>query len=190
MSKPSATKSWATGRPKLAMPVAVKPAEAPEAPEAGEVPETAASPAAALARPVSAPASGLAAAADRAGAIAAEWAPTAGRILLGVVFVWFGYHELVQPDGWTQYVPFVSESSSVAVLLVLTHGWVLLMTGAALVAGIAPRAAAALATVLMLEIVTAVAVTGQSPTALRDVGVLGLAVCLTGVRHQHLVLRN
>ena len=27
-------------------------------------------------------------------------------------------------------------------------------------------------------------------TALRDVGVLGLAVCLTGVRHQRLVLRN
>ena len=57
-------------------------------------------------------------------------------------------------------------------------------------AGIAPRAAAAAATVLMLEIVIAVAVTGQSPTALRDVGVLGLAVCLTGVRHQRLVLRN
>ena len=186
MSKPSATKSWATGRPKLAMPVAVKPAEAREA---GEVPETAASPAAAWRVP-SRRGSGLAAAADRAGAITAEWAPTAGRILLGVVFVWFGYHELVQPGGWTQYVPFVSESSSLAVLLVLAHGWVLLVTGAALVAGIAPRAAAALASVLMLEIVIAVAVTGQSPTALRDVGVLGLAVCLTGVRHQRLVLRN
>ena len=51
-------------------------------------------------------------------------------------------------------------------------------------------AAAAVASVLMLEIVIAVAMTGQSPTALRDVGVLGLAVCLTGVRQQHLVLRN
>ena len=129
MSKPSVTKSWATGRPKLPVPVPVRPAEPPEA---------AASPA----RP---PAGGLATAADRAGAIAAEWAPAAGRILLGVVFAWFGYHELVQPDGWTQYVPFVSESSSLAVFLVLTHGWVLLVTGAALVAGIAPRAAAAVA---------------------------------------------
>ena len=87
-----------------------------------------------------------------------------------MVFAWFGYHELVQPDGWTQFVPFVSESSSLAVFLVLTHGWVLLVTGAALVAGIAPRAAAAVASVLMLEIVIAVAETGQSPTALRDVG--------------------
>ena len=181
MSKPSGTKSWATGRPKLSVPVPVKSAERPKPAEASE---TAASPA-----PV-APAGGLAAAAERASAITAEWAPAAGRILLGVVFAWFGYHELVQPDGWTQYVPFVSESSSLAVFLVLTHGWVLLVTGAALVAGIAPRASAAVASVLMLEIVIAVAMTGQSPTALRDVGVLGLAVCLTGVRQQRLVLRN
>ena len=184
MSKPSATKSWATGRPKLPVSVPAKPAEAPEAPEA------AASPDPALASPAAVPAGGLAAAAERAGAITAEWAPAAGRILLGVVFAWFGYHELVQPDGWTQYVPFVSESSSLAVFLVLMHGWVLLVTGAALVAGIAPPAAAAVASVLMLEIVIAVAMTGQSPTALRDVGVLGLAVCLTGARHQRLVLRN
>ena len=176
MTKPAAPGSWATGRPKFPAPVPTKRADAPEAPEAA-------------ASPAAAPAGGLAAA-DRAGAIAAGWAPVAGRILLGVVFAWFGYHELVQPDGWTQYVPFISESSSLAVLLVLTHGWVLLVTGAALVAGIAPRAAAAVASVLMLEIVIAVAMTGQSPTALRDVGVLGLAVCLTGVRQQHLVLRN
>ncbi len=183
MSKSYATKSWATGRPKLPVPAPLEPAGS------AEVSETAASRAAAPASPA-APAGGLAAAADRAGAIAAEWAPTGGRILLGVVFAWFGYHELVQPDGWTQYVPFVSESSSLAVFLVLVHGWVLLVTGAALVAGIAPRAAAAVASVLMLEIVIAVATTGQSPTALRDLGVLGLAVCLTGVRHQRLVLRN
>jgi uncharacterized membrane protein YphA (DoxX/SURF4 family) len=126
----------------------------------------------------------------RAGAISAEWAPTAGRILLGVVFFWFGYHELVQPGQWTQYVPVVSESSSLAVILVLAHGWVLFVTAAALVAGIAPRAAAAVATVLLLEIVISLAVTGLSDTALRDVGVLGLAVCLTGCKHQRLVLRN
>ena len=128
--------------------------------------------------------------AGRAGAISAEWAPTVGRILLGVVFFWFGYHELVQPGHWTQYVPVVSESSSVAVVLVLAHGWVLFVTAAALVAGIAPRAAAAVASVLLLEIVISLAATGLSDTALRDVGVLGLAVCLTGCKNQRLVLRN
>jgi uncharacterized membrane protein YphA (DoxX/SURF4 family) len=132
----------------------------------------------------------LPALAERASAITAEWAPTAGRILLGVVFFWFGYHELVQPGGWTQYVPVVNEASSLAVILVLAHGWVLFVTAAALVAGIAPRAAAAIASVLLLEITISLAVTGQSPTALRDVGVLGLAVCLTGCTNQRLALRN
>ena len=127
---------------------------------------------------------------ERTSTIAAEWAPTAGRTLLGAVFFWFGYHELVQPGGWTQYVPVVNESSSLAVILVLAHGWVLFVTAAALVAGIAPRIAAAIASVLLLEIVISLAVTGLSPTALRDVGVLGLAVCLTGCKNQRLVLRN
>ena len=124
------------------------------------------------------------------GEISAEWAPTAGRILLGAVFFWFGYHELVQPGHWTQYVPVVSESSSLAVVLVLAHGWVLFVIAAALVAGIAPRAAAAIASVLLLEIVISLAVTGVSDTAVRDLGVLGLAVCLTGCKNQRLVLRG
>ncbi len=128
--------------------------------------------------------------AGRAAAITADWAPTAGRILLGVVFAWFGYHELLQPGQWTQYVPVISESSSLAIIGVLAHGWVLLVLAAALVAGIAPRASAALASLLMLEIVIWMAVTGLSDTALRDVGVLGLAVCLTGSRNQRLVLRD
>jgi uncharacterized membrane protein YphA (DoxX/SURF4 family) len=124
------------------------------------------------------------------GTITAEWAPTVGRILLGVVFFWFGYHELVQPGGWTQYVPVVSESSTPAVILVLAHGWVLFVLAAALVAGIAPRVAAAAASVVLLEIVISLAVTGLDATALRDVGVLGLAVCLTGCKNQRLVLRG
>jgi uncharacterized membrane protein YphA (DoxX/SURF4 family) len=122
--------------------------------------------------------------------ITAEWAPTAGRILLGAVFFWFGYHELVQPGGWTQYVPVVNESSSLAVILVLAHGWVLFVTAAALVAGIAPRVAAAVASVLLLEIVISLAVTGLDATAVRDIGVLGLAVCLTGCKNQRLALRT
>jgi uncharacterized membrane protein YphA (DoxX/SURF4 family) len=164
--------SWATGAPKARV-KAPEPAKAPEAPE-----------------PDRSPMAGQHSLAERAGAITAEWAPTAGRILLGVVFFWFGYHELVQPGGWTQYVPVVNESSSLAVILVLAHGWVLFVTAAALVAGIAPRVTAAVASVLLLEIVISLAVTGLSPTALRDVGVLGLAVCLTGCKNQRLVLRN
>jgi uncharacterized membrane protein YphA (DoxX/SURF4 family) len=166
---------WASGGPKvrISAPRPVQPPPPAQAPEPGR----------------SAPAGHLTLA-ERAGAISAEWAPTAGRMLLGVVFFWFGYHELVQPGGWTQYVPLVNESSSLAVILVLAHGWALFVTAAALVAGIAPRVAAAIASVLLLEIVISLAVTGLDATALRDVGVLGLAVCLTGCKNQRLVLRG
>ena len=137
-----------------------------------------------------APASGLRAGLDLAGAVTADWAPTVARVVLGVVLLWFGYHELVLPGEWTGYVPVVSESSSLAIVLVLAHGWVLLVLAAALIAGIAPRVSAALASVLLLEIVISLAVTGLSDTALRDLGVLGLALCLTGCKNQRLVLRS
>jgi len=125
-----------------------------------------------------------------AGALAADWAPTVARVLLGLVLLWFGYHELVLPGEWTGYVPVISESSSLAIILVLAHGWVLLVLAAALLVGIAPRAAAAIASVLLLEIVISLAVTGLSDTTLRDLGVLGLALCLTGCKNQRLVLRT
>jgi hypothetical protein len=129
--------------------------------------------------------------AGQAAALAAEWAPLAGRLLLGLVVGWFGYHELAQPALWTGYVPVLSPTSSLAVLAVLAHGWVLLMLAVALIAGIATRIAAALATVALLEIVVSLTVTaGLSDLVLRDVGVLGLAICLTGATQQHLVLRR
>jgi uncharacterized membrane protein YphA (DoxX/SURF4 family) len=130
-------------------------------------------------------------AADRAVLLAAEWGPVAGRVLLALVLAWFGYHELVRPALWTGYVPVLSPTSTLAVILVLAHGWVLLVIAVALAAGIAPRAAALLAAALLLEIVIALAVQGGlSDLTLRDVGVLGLALCLTGISHQRFALRR
>jgi uncharacterized membrane protein YphA (DoxX/SURF4 family) len=130
------------------------------------------------------------AAAERAGDFAAQWAPTAGRILLGLVLAWFGYHELLLPGEWTGYVPVINETSDLAIIAVLVHGWVLLVLAVALIAGIAPRVSAAIASVLLLEIVISLSVSGLSDTSMRDVGVLGLAICLTGCRNQRLVLRG
>jgi uncharacterized membrane protein YphA (DoxX/SURF4 family) len=128
---------------------------------------------------------------DRAGRLAADWGPVAGRVLLALVLAWFGYHELVRPALWTGYVPVLSPTSTLAVILVLAHGWVLLVVAVALAAGIAPRVAALLAAALLLEIVISLAVTGGlSDLTLRDVGVLGLALCLTGISHQRLALRR
>lgn len=125
---------------------------------------------------------------EQAGQLASEWAPTAGRVLLGLVLAWFGYHELVQPSLWTGYVPVVP-ASSLAVLLVLAHGWLLLILAVAMIAGIAVRAAASVSVALLLEIVISLTVAGGlSDLVLRDVGVLGLAACLTASTRQRLVL--
>ena len=137
-----------------------------------------------------APAMGWRGRAERAGDLAAEWAPVAGRVLLGLVLAWFGYHELTSPDQWTGYVPVINEASQLAIVAVLVHGWVLFMLAVALIAGIGPRISAAIASVLLLEIVISLSVSGLSDTSMRDVGVLGLAVVLAGCRNQRLVLRN
>jgi uncharacterized membrane protein YphA (DoxX/SURF4 family) len=178
------TGGWARGRPQspagaAAAPPAEKPHGAAPAPDATTAPGPAT---------LATPATGLRASLDLANSATAEWAPTVARVLLGLVMLWFGYHELLLPGEWTGYVPAISESSSLAIILVLAHGWALLVLAAALLAGIMPRAAAAVASVLMLEIVISLMATGLSDTALRDVGVLGLAVCLTGCKNQRLIL--
>lgn len=125
----------------------------------------------------------------RLGVLGEAWAPTASRLLLGLVLLWFGYHELVMPGLWTGYVPVLSTTSSAAEVLVLAHGWVLLMIAVALLAGIVPRVAAAIAAVLLVEIVISLAVTGFSDLVLRDVGVLGLSIAVAGATHRRLLLR-
>jgi uncharacterized membrane protein YphA (DoxX/SURF4 family) len=120
-----------------------------------------------------------------------SWTPLVGRVLLGLVLAWFGYHELVRPALWTGYVPILSATSSAAIIAVLAHGWLLLVLAVALIAGVAPRAAAAVAAILLVEIVISLTVTGGlSDLTLRDVGVLGLAVLLTGVSQERLVLTS
>lgn len=113
------------------------------------------------------------------------------RVLLGLVLGWFGYHELVAPGLWTGYVPVLSPGSNLSQVLVLAHGWVLLVLAVALVAGIAPRLAATVASLLLLEIVISLtASAGLSDLVLRDVGVLGLALSLLGRQEQRLVLNR
>ncbi|MGB9112498.1 MAG: hypothetical protein WCF24_07205 [Acidimicrobiales bacterium] len=118
-----------------------------------------------------------------------DWAPTLGRVLLGLVLAWFGYHELVQPGVWTGYVPILSPRSNLSVALVLIHGWVLFVLAAALIFGFALRVSAGIAAVLLFEIVVSlIASGGLSDLVLRDVGVLGLALILVGSTRQRLVL--
>lgn len=121
--------------------------------------------------------------------VAVGWGPTAGRIFLGLVLAWFGYHELMQPSLWTGYVPVVAKTSTLSTVLVLGHGWLLLVLAVALVAGILPRLAAGITAILILQIVITLTITGGlSDLTMRDIGVLGLAICLTGKGEHRLVI--
>ena len=128
---------------------------------------------------------------DRVARIVAGWAPTMARVLLGLTLAWFGYHELMSPQLWTGYVPGVSATSDLAIVLVLAHGWLLLVLAVAITAAIGLRLAAAVSALLLLQIVLELAITGGlSDLTLRDVGVLGLALCLTADTRQRAVLSN
>ena len=121
----------------------------------------------------------------------APWVTTLGRLILGLVLAWFGYHELAVPKLWTGYVPFASPSSQLAQILVLIHGVFLSILAVGLILGILPRTLAAIAAVTMLEIVISLTMTaGLSDLVLRDVGVLGLALSVMASRHERLVLEN
>ncbi len=118
-----------------------------------------------------------------------HWGPTGARLLLGLVFAWFGYHELVSPKLWTGYVPILSPTSLPATLAVLMHGWVLVVLAGSLILGVLPRTAAAIGALLMLEIVVALSIHGLNDIVVRDIGVLGLAIVVSAQRRSRLALR-
>jgi hypothetical protein len=63
------------------------------------------------------------------------------------------------------------------------------MLAVMIIAGVALRLAAAVAAAALLQIVITLSVTGGlTDLTLRDVGVLGLAICLTGGSRQRAVL--
>ncbi len=121
----------------------------------------------------------------------AVWTPTVARMVLGLVLAWFGYHEFASPARWTGYVPVVSATSHLAEILVLVHGWFLLVLATALITGVAPRLAAALSSLFVLEIVLSVIASGGfSAAVLMGTGMFCLAVAVAGAQGQRLLLRR
>ncbi len=119
------------------------------------------------------------------------WAPAVARVALGLVLLWFGIHELIQPSLWTGYVPAIPSTSHLALALVLAHGWALSVLGVALCLGVATRLAAVLSALALLEIVISLSITGGvTDIVARDLGVFGLAVAVLASDQRRLVLRG
>ena len=85
--------------------------------------------------------------------------------------------ELMTPAQWIGYVPPLPAARVEAVPLVLAHGWVLLMLGAAAWINFVPAVTAWLAVAALAEVVAALVWTGGLTTTLiRDIGLLALAL--------------
>lgn len=118
-----------------------------------------------------------------------EWTSTLAREILGAICLWFGVNELIQPHLWTGYVPFVPATGTLIVVLVLLHGAFLFVLGVALVFGIAPRVAALMMGLLLMEIILDLTVGhGVNDIAVRDLGILGLSLAVIGSTRQRLML--
>jgi hypothetical protein len=89
------------------------------------------------------------------------------------------------------YVPVISQTSHLALAMVLLHGWLLSVLGVALILGVAHQLAAGISALLLLEIVLSLSFTGGvSDIVVRDLGVLALAVSVFATDGQKLVLRG
>ena len=99
------------------------------------------------------------------------------RLGTGLVFVSFGLWELTAPAQWVGYVPPLPAARFEAVTLVLAHGWVLLMLGAAAWINFVPAVTAWLAMAALAGVVVTLAWTGGLTAILiRDIGLLALVL--------------
>ncbi len=101
---------------------------------------------------------------------------------LGFVVIWFGVNEILHPASWTAFVPSFIENLIAGVSissLVVLHGLVLCILGVLIVLNRLRRPAAILLCLMLLEIILHfIFTTGLEEIAVRDIGLLGMAIAL------------
>lgn len=98
---------------------------------------------------------------------------------LAFVVLWFGINEIFYTQNWVGLVPEFLKNLFPVNLLILAHGTVLTLCGIALVFNIYRKIAAAAVAFLLLEIIiNFLFVSGLSSVAVRDVGLLGMALAI------------
>ncbi len=100
-------------------------------------------------------------------------------IFLAIVVIWFGYNEVSNPEKWVAMVPSFFGEGEIITYLVMAHGAILLISGAALVFNFKRRLFASIIALMILAIVVNFFQTGGiGATMIRDVGLFGLALGL------------
>lgn len=96
-------------------------------------------------------------------------APIIVRIGMALVFLWFGWNQIMNPSLWTGYVPgsVASLLNGNSTLLVLLNGWFEIVAGAALLVGLQVRLVSLL---LGLHLIAISSSLGISAIGVRDIG--------------------
>lgn len=99
---------------------------------------------------------------------------------LAFVFIWFGLSEVLTPESWTAYVPSYISTGNITSALVVVHGAILIGSAVLLIINIGRRVAAAIAALLLLQIVASMILEGSglTPVVVRDIGLLGACISL------------
>lgn len=110
---------------------------------------------------------------------AKTYAPIVLRYAMGLVFLWFGINQLINPNNFIGYLPTFIFNSSYAVTFVYANGIFEIIAGTLLILGILVRWVAAL---LALHLIAITFDLGYSELAVRDFGlaVATIAIWLWG----------
>jgi len=110
------------------------------------------------------------------------------RIGIAFVFLWFGISKVLNPSEWVVWLPQWTEQfplSSTTKLVV--EGLLELVLGVMLLLGLFTRLAASVTAALLLVIILVI---GYNDTAIRDVGILFMAIALIINKDNPLSLDN
>ncbi|MCF7834294.1 MAG: hypothetical protein K9L98_01870 [Candidatus Pacebacteria bacterium] len=100
-------------------------------------------------------------------------------LFLGFVVIWFGIQEVSDPKGWVSFVPSFIDVGVSATNLVMIHGVVLIIAGASLILNWYRKWSSLVVFVLLVNIVvTIVQSKGLNAIAVRDIGLMGMALAL------------
>lgn len=105
------------------------------------------------------------------------------RVLMGLVFLYFGYTGVWKSEMWVDYVPTWTSSIASAITLVKIHGVAEIILGALLILNFRARIVASILFIDLLHIITTL---NWGPTMVRDIGLLAplFAIAVKSPRHE------
>ena len=108
-----------------------------------------------------------------------EYSPAFLRIGMGLVFLWFGSNQLINPEDWIGYLPSFLLGVARPELFMYGNGTLEVVLGVCLVAGLFVRLSAV---ILALHLIGIISSLGYNAVAVRDFGLMmaTIVVALNG----------